>query len=214
VRRGVQQQLFLRGVRLRQPEHHQDGEGQDEVLGVGRQPDRHQKDWWRGRQRHAVPPACRSQRKEQRIEAIAAPTVLTSAILIITGIILAWFKFKGKRRNNKKGNTKISLWSLTNSLKEALLNTSKRIRLDKEALGKFIRLIYVFLFLHFAKAIRGGQEVAIKRLSKDSEQGTEEFRNEVILIAKLQHRNLIQLHGCSVEGGGKIMIYEYCLIEA
>ena len=37
----------------------------------------------------------RSQRKEQRIEAIAAPTVLTSAILIIIGIILAWFKFKG-----------------------------------------------------------------------------------------------------------------------
>ena len=50
----------------------------------------------------------------------------------------------GKRRNNKKGNTKISLWSLTNSLKEALLNTSKRIRLDKEALGKFIRYFAPF----------------------------------------------------------------------
>lgn len=57
----------------------------------------------------------RSQKTEQCSEAIAAPTVLTSAILIIIGIILAWFKFKGKRRNNNKGNTKISPVSTSKS---------------------------------------------------------------------------------------------------
>ncbi|XP_040371197.1 receptor-like serine/threonine-protein kinase SD1-8 isoform X2 [Rosa chinensis] len=145
---------------------------------------------------------------KKRSLVIATITATAGLLTVIVGCIL-WKKTLGKRRERRRkyNETKSNIGAKNDaelpvySLKSILVATNNFSETNKLGEGGFGPV--------YKGILTESQEVAIKRLSKKSGQGHQEFMNELKLIAKLQHTNLVRLLGCCIEDGEMILIYEY-----
>ncbi|KAL1195154.1 Cysteine-rich receptor-like protein kinase 29 [Cardamine amara subsp. amara] len=145
------------------------------------------------------------------IIAIVIPIVIVSLLAICLCLVLIRKKKKSGDRNKVLGKSPLSgsvaedEFSNTDSLlvpfetlKAATNNFSSENELGRGGFGS----VYKGVFSH-------GQEIAVKRLSGTSGQGDVEFRNEILLLAKLQHRNLVRLLGFCIQGEERLLVYEF-----
>ncbi|XP_028791137.1 G-type lectin S-receptor-like serine/threonine-protein kinase RKS1 isoform X2 [Neltuma alba] len=87
------------------------------------------------------------------------------------------------------------------SIKTIMVATNKLSNENRLGRGGFGSVYKGLLF--------NGQEIAVKRLSQSSRQGTQEFKNEIKVIGRLQHRNLVKLLGYCIHKKERMLIYEY-----
>ncbi|KAH7843712.1 hypothetical protein Vadar_019862 [Vaccinium darrowii] len=99
--------------------------------------------------------------------------------------------------NGTEGHHDLKILSFA-SIVEATNNFSRENKLGQGGFGPV-----------YKGKLHEGREIAIKRLSRTSGQGLVEFKNELILISKLQHKNLVRVLGCCIHEDEKILVYEY-----
>ncbi|GFQ08620.1 g-type lectin s-receptor-like serine/threonine-protein kinase at4g27290, partial [Phtheirospermum japonicum] len=125
---------------------------------------------------------------------------IASGVLIsgfINGGILFMTRRKRQAANNNNKDLELPVFKLA-TIVAATNNFSKENIIGEGGFGPVYR-----------GHLSTEEEIAVKRMSRTSGQGINEFKNEVILIAKLQHRNLVRLLGCCIEGEERMLIYEY-----
>ncbi|XP_058072819.1 cysteine-rich receptor-like protein kinase 10 [Magnolia sinica] len=139
--------------------------------------------------------------RTRTVLAIAIPVVLTFvAVTAICACILRRKAFKRKidRQDDDEIPNVNSLLFDLDTLRAATDDFSDANKLGEGGFGPV-----------YKGKLSDGQDIAVKRLSRRSSQGLEELKNEVGLVAKLQHRNLVRLFGCCLEGEEMMLVYEY-----
>ncbi|XP_017618652.1 wall-associated receptor kinase-like 10 [Gossypium arboreum] len=157
-----------------------------------------------------------SQPKKHRLLVIVSVTVAAMVFLMIAIIcylqkkifksqglccalkmLVSWITKISAEKRHENDDPNLQVFSFS-SIKAATNNFSNDSKLGEGGYGPV-----------YKGKLPNGLEIAVKRLSKSSNQGFEEFKNEVTLTARLQHVNLVRVLGICTEKEEKLLVYEF-----
>ncbi|TYG59134.1 hypothetical protein ES288_D08G277500v1 [Gossypium darwinii] len=160
-------------------------------------------------------PRSELDKKNITVAIIITVVIGTTIIIVVSLIFLLRWMNKDRDRTGRRVYVKFEELAMFE-------DNGKETKLHQLPLFKFEELATATIDFNpsnklgqggFGPVYRGklldGKEIAVKRLSSVSGQGFEEFANEVLVISKLQHRNLVRLLGCCIEREEKMLVYEY-----
>ncbi|XP_078438550.1 putative LRR receptor-like serine/threonine-protein kinase At1g56130 [Wolffia australiana] len=126
-----------------------------------------------------------------------------SALFLVAGVVVCFIRAR-RRRLSEPDDEDLKAISATadifsySELKAATHDFSAENKLGEGGFGPV-----------FKGTLADGKEVAVKQLSVRSRQGKQEFVAEIATISAVQHRSLVKLFGCCVEGEHRLLVYEY-----
>ncbi|XP_050935982.1 cysteine-rich receptor-like protein kinase 26 isoform X2 [Cucumis melo] len=137
--------------------------------------------------------------------AVALPITLVVVITPMITIYIFVRKTKPKKTDGKKRETEEEMTTMGgflqfdfNIIKMATDEFSDENKVGEGGFGAV-----------YKGKLPNGRIVAVKRLRQASRHGDVEFRNEVVLLSKLHHRNLVKLLGFSLKQNEKLLVYEF-----
>ncbi|KAF0923101.1 hypothetical protein E2562_003325 [Oryza meyeriana var. granulata] len=128
--------------------------------------------------------------------------------LAVIGIAFVWAKMRNRRNDHHDdmdGSTEIIRTIAASHLgfkyEELRKATDDFNQINKLGQGGYGSV--------YKGVLLDGREIAVKRLFFNTRQWADQFFNEVRLVSQVQHKNLVKLLGCSVEGPESLLVYEY-----